>query len=275
MAPASSTSGVGALWDPDGRRVPGGALAPDPPASGDEDLSFSDILSIINPLQHIPVVSSIYRWITGDTISPAARVIGGALLGGPIGLVSAAMNAMVEQVKGSDIGEQVLAMVMGEPAPSGSAPAEAQLAAQQPDKADAPKAPQAAAATPAVPMLVEFPAKAAPSANSRPVETAQAAPAAVPTVTRATQGRPLAFYQANAGIRLAPVERAPDHQTAAAAMPAMAATKAGASTSESDTPGPPDTPPRTWFAATMLQGLDRYRAMQKAERARPQVDLSQ
>ena len=43
------------------------------------EFSFGDFLDIINPLQHIPIISSFYREITGDEISPHARVIGDTL----------------------------------------------------------------------------------------------------------------------------------------------------------------------------------------------------
>ncbi|MEQ8427368.1 MAG: hypothetical protein RLT87_12835 [Gammaproteobacteria bacterium] len=46
---------------------------------------FADLLDIINPLQHIPLVGSIYRHITGDEIKPVMKIAGGALFGGPLG----------------------------------------------------------------------------------------------------------------------------------------------------------------------------------------------
>ena len=66
---------------------------------GEDGFTFGDIIDIINPLQHIPIISSIYRKITGDTIAPAMRVAGGALFGGPIGaavsLVSTGIQAHI------------------------------------------------------------------------------------------------------------------------------------------------------------------------------------
>jgi len=60
----------------------------------DSSFGFNDIIDIINPLQHIPVVSSLYQSLTGDTIGAVAQIIGGAAFGGPIGgLVSAGMVA--------------------------------------------------------------------------------------------------------------------------------------------------------------------------------------
>lgn len=73
---------------------------------GDGHFSFMDFLDIVNPLQHIPIVSSIYRELTGDTINPAARVVGGALFGGPIGAILGGINAVVaSENNGKDIGE--------------------------------------------------------------------------------------------------------------------------------------------------------------------------
>ena len=69
---------------------------------------------MINPLQHIPVVSSIYRAITGDEISPAARLAGGALFGGPIGLAGAYVSGVVEDAADTSIGEIVVAAFNGD-----------------------------------------------------------------------------------------------------------------------------------------------------------------
>ena len=52
-----------------------------------EGISFSDLLDIVNPLHHIPVVSTVYRMITGDEIGMGARMAGSVLYGGPYGIV--------------------------------------------------------------------------------------------------------------------------------------------------------------------------------------------
>ena len=80
----------------------------------DGDFTFDDFLDIINPLQHIPLVSTLYRQITGDEISPHARVLGDTLFGGPSGFVAAAANVFFEEVAGEDIGETVMAFFSGE-----------------------------------------------------------------------------------------------------------------------------------------------------------------
>ncbi len=65
---------------------------------GDDGFTFGDIIDVINPLQHIPVISSIYRNITGDTIAPSMQIAGDALFGGPIGAaVSIAKEAIKSQ----------------------------------------------------------------------------------------------------------------------------------------------------------------------------------
>lgn len=71
-----------------------------------EKFSFFDFLDIINPLQHIPIVNTVYRAITGDEIKGGTRVVGGALFGGPIGAILGGVNAVVaSENKGKDIGE--------------------------------------------------------------------------------------------------------------------------------------------------------------------------
>ncbi|MFQ5659129.1 MAG: hypothetical protein ACE5GZ_01785 [Gammaproteobacteria bacterium] len=80
---------------------------------GEDGVTFGDLIDIINPLQHIPIISSFYRRLTGDRIDPAARIAGGALFGGPIGIAVAIANTVAEQVNGKDIGAQVLALIKG------------------------------------------------------------------------------------------------------------------------------------------------------------------
>ena len=73
--------------------------------------SFSDFLDVINPLQHIPVVNDLYREMTGDNkIGVGARLVGGALYGGPVGLIGSAINAVIEEATGHDVGGHVIAL---------------------------------------------------------------------------------------------------------------------------------------------------------------------
>lgn len=77
---------------------------------GKDGFSFGALIDIINPLQHIPVVGTVYRAITGDTIGPAARIAGGTLFGGVFGLIASSIDTVVKEETGQDIGQHVLAM---------------------------------------------------------------------------------------------------------------------------------------------------------------------
>ncbi len=82
-----------------------GAVAP---ASGDSGF-FANLLDVINPLQHIPVVGTLYRAITGDTIQPLEQLAGDALYGGVLGFVASAANLVFKDITGKDVGDTVLA----------------------------------------------------------------------------------------------------------------------------------------------------------------------
>ena len=112
---------------------------------GEDGLTFADLLDIINPLQHIPIVSTIYRALTGDEISPAARIAGGALFGGPIGFAVAIVNAAVEAATGEDIGDTVLAALTDD------APTKTEQIAAAPQSAEAEATVAVAGSDPAAP----------------------------------------------------------------------------------------------------------------------------
>ena len=75
---------------PHGKTASSSAFSP----FGDDGISFRDVIDVINPLHHVPVLGTIYRRISGDVIDPAMRVAGGALFGGPIGAAIAAAGVM-------------------------------------------------------------------------------------------------------------------------------------------------------------------------------------
>lgn len=83
---------------------------------GEDGFDFDDVLDVINPLQHIPIISTLYRAATGDTIAAGPRMAGGALFGGVFGFMSAAVNAAIEEETGHDIGDHVRMALLGEPA---------------------------------------------------------------------------------------------------------------------------------------------------------------
>jgi hypothetical protein len=80
------------------------------------EFSFGDFIDIINPLQHLPVISTLYRMFTGDQIGSLPRLFGGALYGRLMGipsLISSVVNAVVGIATGKDIGEHVFAFISG------------------------------------------------------------------------------------------------------------------------------------------------------------------
>ncbi len=105
------------------------------------DLSFGDVLDTINPLQHIPIVSSIYRAVTGEQIRPVARVVGdiiyGAGIGGGIGggisaVSDSVANSIMEAETGKDVGATIIASLFG----SDSANPTTQMAQNQPSQVE-------------------------------------------------------------------------------------------------------------------------------------------
>lgn len=80
-----------------------------------DGFGFGDFIDIVNPLQHIPIVATVYRNFTGDQIGAAPRVIGGALWGRIGGFVTGLANAVVAWWSGKDIGDHIYTALFGEP----------------------------------------------------------------------------------------------------------------------------------------------------------------
>ena len=70
-------------------------------------MGFGDFVDIINPLQHLPIIGTIYRNRTGDTLGFASRVIGGALWSRIGGFATGAINGVVDWITGKDIGDHI------------------------------------------------------------------------------------------------------------------------------------------------------------------------
>ena len=76
---------------------------------GKDGFTFLDLLDVINPLQHIPIISTLYRSISGDTIDPGAKIAGGTLFGGPLGAAISALDVAVKHKTGRDITDHAAA----------------------------------------------------------------------------------------------------------------------------------------------------------------------
>ncbi len=100
------------------------ALVPAPgsvaaPSSVLAEGGFVDtLIDAVNPLQHLPVVSSLYREASGDGISGLARIAGGALFGGIPGLITSAAVSLFDAVTGEDPGEMAISALKDLSAPS-------------------------------------------------------------------------------------------------------------------------------------------------------------
>ncbi len=84
----------------------------DEPFWGKDGFNFADILDIVNPLQHIPVISKYYRELTHDEASEGSRMFGGlmfgGLTGGVNGLVAALTNSAVRHETQQDLGDYLI-----------------------------------------------------------------------------------------------------------------------------------------------------------------------
>ncbi|HEV2547942.1 MAG TPA: hypothetical protein VGU20_11430 [Stellaceae bacterium] len=266
--------------------------------------SFHDLLDTINPLQHIPVVSAIYRWLTGDTPGNVARIVGDGLFGGPLGLAAGAISVAVKEETGKDPGELALALVSGEsndgaktqvaaadPAASGAAAAPsldapaappapitaAPVAAAPPLSAAAPAAPTAAPGSTAIP----FTADAHP-----PIPLFKGAPSATPArATGAPSAAEQAFLAQNAFFQrtaqrqsmtgrpiTAPIALQLTGQAlpgAARPTPTVPIPSPASSVSGVSQSGPVDMPQR------MLDALDKYMQLQQQKPPRGgEIDLA-
>jgi hypothetical protein len=94
---------------------------------GEDGFTFFDFLDIINPLQHIPIIGTLYRQLTSDHIDPGSRVIGSTLFFGPLGTFASVGDEMVRDITGKDVGEHMIAYFDGQ-APGQGRVAEAKTA---------------------------------------------------------------------------------------------------------------------------------------------------
>lgn len=78
-------------------------------AEGSTGFGFGDLLDIVNPLQHIPGVSTLYRHLTGDKISTPAKVVGDTVYGGLTGMIASLSDSLFEAVTGKTVGDTVYA----------------------------------------------------------------------------------------------------------------------------------------------------------------------
>ncbi len=89
-----------------------------PKVAKQDAFQFKDVVDVVNPLHHIPIVGSIYREMTNDTIHPVSQIIGGGLYGGPVGAVTGTANAITQVQTGKDISAHAMDLVSFKKKPS-------------------------------------------------------------------------------------------------------------------------------------------------------------
>lgn len=256
--------------------------------------SFADLIDIINPLQHIPIVSTIYRAITGDKIGLGARLAGGALFGGPLGIISAGVMSAVQEVTGKDSSEHLAALFDSDEKPAEKtvaavAPAAAQAAAQATVQAPAKipvqsaaamaGAPAAMAALTAKPVAQPSPAAAATAFAPATLRATQAARDTMPVPQPAgasARANPLAALDQAKGVQAAML--AASLQSAAAPAqrnPESTDAKTAAAASHANLP-PAGVALPEWAAQAMEKALDSYQRAGTLRRdTRPMVTITE
>jgi len=138
--------------------------APDarPPAVdsvwGRDGFGFDDLLDVVNPLQHLPGVSQVYRHFSGDEIGMLPRIAGGMLFGGPFGAAGAMVSAGVEAGTGDGpLAYALAALDAGEEAAPPPPPPRRVAEAYAPAPAPTPHAPRSASAPPLSAVAAEPP----------------------------------------------------------------------------------------------------------------------
>src|SRR5436190_3431451 len=98
--PAGKTSGAS---------VPVTADQTGAPAEKQESF-FHHLWDVVNPLQHIPVIGTLYRAITGEKLDAVEKIAGDTLYGGLWGAVSSIADVAFEGLTGKSFEETALAL---------------------------------------------------------------------------------------------------------------------------------------------------------------------
>ena len=242
-------------------------LAAVPPATGqfrpfgEDGFTFFDFLDIVNPLQHIPVISTIYREITGDAIDPGSRVAGDTLFGGALGAAVAFVNVIVETESGKDVGEHMMAALGfgddGETAPSMIAE---ETPADSFTVAEGTTYPAASGWTGS--LMPEGVTEIALADIDGPVvETAQSPDLWTPVVDPGAVAAIEAMIGPDASDTVRIVQAAMGRPQNAPPAPSSAVSNS-----------PATAPDGGWFSEIMLSALRKYEATQDARHPRPQGD---
>src|SRR5438552_558874 len=102
---------------PAGGKTPGAATPaaanPDVDTSGaaqPHESFFHHLWEVVNPLQHLPVIGTIYRAITGEHLGPVEKIAGDTLYGGLWGAVASIADVAFEGLTGKSFEDTALAL---------------------------------------------------------------------------------------------------------------------------------------------------------------------
>lgn len=71
---------------------------------------FHHLLDVVNPLQHLPIIGTIYRAITGEKLDPVEKIAGDTLYGGLWGAVSSIADVAFEGLTGKSFEDTAIAL---------------------------------------------------------------------------------------------------------------------------------------------------------------------
>jgi hypothetical protein len=243
---------------------------------------FTDILGALNPLQHLPIIGTIYRAVTGDTIGNVARVVGDGLYGGLLGVASGAIDVATSEATGKDIGQHVLDTIEDlfsskhddKPAPPQPAQQSDPLMAAAQAQPDAPKLPQLGSASTASALAAAAPISPLTAPKLAAQAEAQAQQSATPPGAIRplnTPGQPIPIDVSARGIAMMRATSATHNarpvplNLPAGALPPQSA-GSGASAPASDTATvQPAAVTQGDFAERMRAGLAKYDALMAAQ----------
>jgi hypothetical protein len=78
---------------------------------------FHHLWDVVNPLQHLPVIGTIYRAITGEHLDPVEKIAGDTLYGGLWGAVASIADVAFEGLTGKSFEDTALALFKSDHGP--------------------------------------------------------------------------------------------------------------------------------------------------------------
>jgi hypothetical protein len=105
---------------PAGGKTPGASVPATAAASGAEQPAqphesfFHHLLDVVNPLQHLPIIGTIYRAITGEKLDAVEKIAGDTLYGGLWGAVTSIADVAFEGLTGKSFEDTAIALFKGD-----------------------------------------------------------------------------------------------------------------------------------------------------------------